>query len=264
MKANKYIPSLFLFLFVFSMAASGQSLIAVVDYMKLNPNFDGDYVEVEKSWKKIHEARQAEGILHSWTLYRVMFTGVDSPYDYVTVNFYTDMGKLENSFPQEIIQKAYPDMKDDEIEKMMQKTGASRELLKSEVFFQRLVTDTANQGKFIVVNRMNVVNVTGPEYVQMEREIYKPLHDESVRMGLRSGWSVWNKWPGDYRDFNFVTVDSYKSLSQMVSNNQPLFKSVHPDKDPLQVEKDTDRIRDWVSAEIWQYVDGVPPVETGQ
>jgi hypothetical protein len=263
MKVYKCIISTIFLLLVFVLSVSAQNLIAVVDYMKVNPDYEGNYQDVEKEWKKIHEARQTEGVLYSWALYRVLFTGTESPYDYVTVNLYTDMGKLENPIPQEVLQKAYPDYDDNKWEVFMKKTNDSRMLLKSEVFFRRLMADTSNQGKYIIVNRMNV-NVEGYEYIQMENEIYKPLHNMAVEMGLRAGWSVWNKWPGDYTDFNFVTVDSYKSLSQMVSNNQPLFKSVHPDKDPMEVQKETSRIRDWVSAEIWEYVDGVAARVTDQ
>lgn len=259
MKVIKIIIPLLLSILILAPSASAQTLIAVVSYMKANPEFEGDYLEVENAWKKLHEARQAEGTLYSWAFYRVMFTGSESPYDYVTVNIYTDMGKLENAYSDDLMDKLSKENGEEWVE-MINNTEASRSLLRSEVFFRRLWTDTSNQGKFIVVNRMNV-NVTGPEYVSLENDIYKPLHNESVKMGLRSGWSVWNKWPGDYRDFNFVTVDSYKSLAQMVSNNQPLFKSVHPNKDPLELEKETNRIRDWLSAEIWQYVDGVPAVD---
>ena len=264
MKANRILLPVILLVCMLPLSISAQSLIAVVDYMKVNPDFEGSYQDVEAEWKKVHEARQAEGILYSWALYRVMFTGSQSPYEYVTVNMYTDMGQLENSYPEEVLRKAYPDYDDKKWEDLQKRTGDSRDLTKSDVFFRRLASDTSNQGKYFLINRMNVVNVEGYEYVNMENEIYKPIYDESVRMGLRSGWSVWNKWPGDYSDFNFVTVDAFKSMAQMVSNNQPLFKSIHPDKDPVEVQKETSRIRDWISVEIWELVDMVPPLEAGQ
>ena len=66
----------------------------------------------------------------------------------------------------------------------------------------------------------------------MENEIYKPMHEESVKSGSRTGWSLWSKMDGDMTSGQYVTVDSYSSWDQMDQQSPfaDLFKKVHPKK----------------------------------
>ena len=89
-----------------------------VDYMKVQPGKDSDYLRVERSW----------------ALYNVRFPfGTEEKYDYVTVNTFDRFGQLEDPFTDlgEIFKKVHPNMKVDDIG---QQTEATRHLVRSEVW----------------------------------------------------------------------------------------------------------------------------------
>ena len=74
------------------------TMYAATDYMKSH-NVQ-DYMEIEQTWKKLHQNLVDEGLMFWWGLYEVTAPfGSDHPYDYVTVRIYTDFSQLENPFP---------------------------------------------------------------------------------------------------------------------------------------------------------------------
>jgi len=112
-----------------------------VDYMKVQPGKDSDYLRVEQeTWKPMHQERIKKGELRSWALYGVRFPfGTDEKYDYITVNTFDRFGQLENPFADlgEIFKKVHPNMKADDLE---QQTNATRHLIRSEVW--QLIDET--------------------------------------------------------------------------------------------------------------------------
>lgn len=78
----KYIILIFLALF----AILSHAQVAVLDYMKVTPENELEYLEVEEIWKKVHEEKVRVGLTKGWYLYKVRFTGTSSPYQYVTIN----------------------------------------------------------------------------------------------------------------------------------------------------------------------------------
>ena len=106
-----------------------------VDYMKVQPGKDSDYLRVEQQiWKPMHQERIRKGEVRSWALYNVRFPfGTEEKYDYVTVNTFDRFGQLEDPFTDlgETFKKVHPNMKVDDIG---QQTEATRHLVRSEVW----------------------------------------------------------------------------------------------------------------------------------
>ena len=72
------------FILIISTFLNAQT-IAVVDYMKVEPENTQAYMEVEKMWKNIHQTRLKKGLIKFWGLYSIMFSGANNDYNYVTV-----------------------------------------------------------------------------------------------------------------------------------------------------------------------------------
>jgi hypothetical protein len=72
-----------------------------VDYMKVQPGNEGDYMKVEQEgWKPIHQERIKQGKLHSWYFFGVDFpSGTETKYNYVTVNTFDQWGQVETRTP---------------------------------------------------------------------------------------------------------------------------------------------------------------------
>ncbi|MDP6967340.1 MAG: hypothetical protein QF551_08730 [Candidatus Marinimicrobia bacterium] len=245
---------------LFSTILSAQT-IAVVSYMKVEPGNTQEYLEVEKIWKKIHQTRLEKGMIKFWGLYSVMYTGTASEYNYVTVNHFNNMNELDNSWSDDLVQESFPGKSEAELNKMMARTSPSRDLIRSEPYNLVSYTETepAEPTKILFINFMTIEQGTNNAYVTMENEIYKPMHEESVKSGSRTGWSLWSKMDGDMTSGQYVTVDSYSSWDQMDQQSPfaDLFKKVHPKKRFNKVSEMTNQARLLERRETWELIDSV-------
>ena len=93
---NKILHPVLCLLFL-TISHFSKSQVAVVVYMKVKPGNENKYLEVQKSWKKLHELRLKTGNILTWALYRPMFTGLDYQWQYVTVTLYKDIAAYKNA-----------------------------------------------------------------------------------------------------------------------------------------------------------------------
>jgi len=204
--------------------------MAVVSYMRLEGSTD-DYLEVEKKWKKMHEVRINNGNLVGWQLFEVMFAGQESPAHYIVVNHYKDMDQYEKAFEggiEALYQAAYPEGNWDELSKA---TGDSRVLTHNEVYWLQDEATSEKETKYLTVNYFKVREGGGQEYVDMEKELYKPWHQESMKTSDRSYWGVYSMRPRPHNKYQYVTVDGYTGEDVEGYDAQAVWKTVHPDKD---------------------------------
>jgi len=260
MKAIKFIISVLCTLCVTAILYA-QTIIAQVDYMKIEPGGTSEYLEVEKIWKKIHQARLDQGLITFWGLYDVMFTAENDPYDFVTINWYTSMDKYENSFSNEILKAAFPDMSDEELTKMLERTEASRRLVNTDMYIRQATSETSptEPAAYFVVNWMTVEPGNASDYLNMEREIYKPVHEESIKGNFRSGWSLWSRFMGNQLQEQYATADAFSSWSQMMQefSYEEILKKVHPDKNIDELNEMTLKLRTMGRSEVWKLLDSV-------
>ena len=243
-----------------SLAMNSFGQIAVVDYMKVSPANTSKYLEVEKNWKKIHQARLDAGLIISWSLFQVMFAGSDDPYQYATVTIYKSLDDYEKSFEDKIFTAAYPNAKEKDMDEMMNKTADSRSLTNSKVFY--LVTNLEPKSYadaiYLTISTMRVKPSGRDAYEKMENDWYKPLHTNFMKQGAMEGWSIWGKWLGDATDYQYVAVNSYSSLGQMTKGNYTqAIKAALPGKTPADVEAKTLAAREMTGSQIWKRIDDV-------
>ena len=266
MRTLKFYALAVLLTYALAHASYGQNTMAVVDYMKVEPSKVSQYLELEKKWKTIHEARIKNGVITNWGLYEVMFTGENDPYNYVTVTWYKGMEKFDDSLPQNAYEEAYPQLASSEgLQSFMRETLDARSLVASNAFhlLTQAETDPASPPKYFAINSMRVKPKKAQHYIQMEKEIYKPMHEEAIKAKNRAGWSVWMKWPGNFEDFQYGTVDAYSSFEQMSPGSfEDIFKAVHPDKNIDEVVKKTLETRTIARTELWKLIDMVSPPST--
>ena len=107
-----------------------------LDYMKAAPGKGGEYVDLEKTvWKRIHEERLNAGIITGWSLYSVLFpSGTLAEYTHVTVNTYDDFSKTRGGFPASVLDKALKDKTESGRQKLFDRTMASRDIVRTEIF----------------------------------------------------------------------------------------------------------------------------------
>ena len=105
---------------------------------------------------------------------------------------------------------------------------------------------------------MNVKPGGEGAYEKLEKDIYKRLHESMIKSGNMEGWGVWAKYPGNYKDYQYVTVNVYSSLAQMKSSNYPdVFKKIFPTMKIDDVTSKTNAARTVTENFIWKQVEDV-------
>ena len=118
---------------VYGALAEPAKRIYIVDYMKVEPGREQDYMEVETDWwKPVHAERIRNGSMHAWRLYKVRYPdGTQRDYDYVTVNVFDSFEDSERD-PYPLFDAVHPDIDVAEVER---RTLAARNLVRGELWY---------------------------------------------------------------------------------------------------------------------------------
>ena len=237
-------------------------IVVQVDFFKSKAG--GNYMSLEMDiYKAIHHEMIKQGQKLGWYLYQVRFPyGSQAEYDFVTVNVYRDMKQAMGdplfSF-EDLAQDVHSNIAAEELTRM---TEAARDFIKMELFslIDEAVVGTGEKpAEFVRVNFMDVNEGVGPDYVQHELEWFKPYHMAMIEAGARYDWSLYARSVpyGDAYGYNFLTIDFYKNLDQLVAPEPTgLMQEVHKDKDVQYLIRDkTSKLRTLTRQETWQLVD---------
>jgi hypothetical protein len=234
-------------------------LYVVLDYMKVAADKADAYIDVEKNvWKGIHEQRVKDGILHAWYLYRVENPpGQERDYAFVTVNVYDAFAKLENPYPV----KYFTGVPAEEL----QKTGALRDLMRSEVWrLEDGLMASPAEDPFIVVDYMQPAAGSEAEYYTLETEVWKKFHEARIKEGLMNAWLFSGRmFPGGSETpYAAMTINVYASREAAAdpAAGQVLgavFEGMNAQQRDL-VNR-TDALRTIVKEDVWKRIDQVAP-----
>jgi hypothetical protein len=244
-----------LILFHIPIIVKGQAVIGVADYMKV-VNVE-EYLELEKQWYQIHKERLKEGMISGWAMYEVVFTSPEESYDFVTVSWYDSFSKMREAVSDETIQAAFPDMNANEIKEFHQKTEQARTRVSQEFFHQMLTSAEGldTQGKFYRINEIKVQKGKSKDLLEIYEEIYLPLYKEDVKQQKRTVWSLWEKFEGTLKDYQYLSADGYSSMDQIDQvNYKAYFNKIHPNKDVEKISEEVEKLRELVSTEMWKLI----------
>jgi len=237
------------------------SLFVVVDFMKVDPQNQTKYLEVEQEiWKPMHQERINQGIIAGWFLYAVEFSGEGDDYNYVVITLYDNAEKLENPWASDIPGKVHPNKKMDEL---MKRTYDSQTHMKSELFYSIATAPEIPLEKpapYMQVNFMKVEPQLQSGYEQLESEIWLPIHNESIRSGRTTGWGLWSSlFPrGAERPYQYITLNAFSEYSYIFELDFSVpFSNIHPDKDYAETQQKTWELRRIVRTELWDLIDYV-------
>lgn len=234
----------------------------VLHYMKVAPGKAEEYLRLEQQvWKPVHQDRVKSKEMVGWRLYAVPYTAdPQREYDYVTANIYDNVAATEGNGLLEVFQRRYTAR---EATANLAKTGAARQMVRAEVW--RLVeqtvprspaSSTAVAPRYLTVDYMR--SKPGGNYVAVERDIWKPIHQERLASGMSGGWSLYSLvLPGGTSyPYDYATVNALTSLSALTDPyTEALFKKVHPNVPMTEIGSRTTASRDLTRRELWVLVD---------
>jgi hypothetical protein len=243
---------------------AGQSAVpprfVVLSYMKAAPGRAEEYVRLEREiWKPFHQERvRSKGML-GWELFAVPYTA-DTPreYDYVTANIYDNFAATaDDSGLVETFRRVHASR---DPARLLAQTWAARQVVRSEVWRLRdLATGArgvAGPSKYLLLGYMR--SKPGGNYVAVEQELWKPIHQERVRSGALDRWGLFELMlpGGTSYPYDYVTTNSVSDLATLVdAYPADLFRRVHPNTPMADIVSRTTGSRDLTRRELWVLVD---------
>jgi hypothetical protein len=235
-------------------------VFALLDFMKVKQGDEQKYIDLERNyWKKIHQERVKQGEIVRWVLYEVLYQGANDEYNFVTVAILNNPDKLEEPYAGIEVEKI---LAGEDIEKIMQETGDSRQLVKRNLI---TMVSTANDEsgpapfKYVQIDYMNVKPGNGSAYLDIENKVWKPVHQEFMNNGSRTGWALWQMiYPsGSGMEYQYATSNYIADFSKLMTINfTEAFNKAHPGGNTEKLMADTNKSRDLVRSELWRVIDG--------
>lgn len=244
-----------------SKAQDQPPVFAIVDFMKVKPGSEGKYLDLEKSiWKPLHQERVNQGKIMGWILYRIRYTGTCDLYNYATVTVFDNPANLEDPWAGIDSKKILPGK---DIDIAYDETLKSRDLVKSNLIMREAeVYPEGGPGpyKYLQVDFMKVKPGNERLYLDVEKNIWKPVHNEFIKAGSRVGWSLWSmQFPsGSGGEYQFATVNYFSDFNKIgMANYTDAFNKAHPGENIDELSAKTASSRDLVRSELWEVVDSV-------
>ncbi len=238
-------------------AVSQDRPVVVADFMKVDAGKENRYLELEKDWKKIHQARLEKGYITGWQLWQKMYASPEDDDRFITLNWYENFEKSSEKGTAEVIGELFNER---ELEELMKRTLKARDQENTEVMHRVTGTENNNPVEFIVIYQLKVGAANQEDYIRMKKEIFKPIYEEAVKRGEMGTWSIWSRWPFDDDDYQFVAVNGFGEFSQMQNVNfAEIIKKVHPDLDTEELKQKITKARKVTAVQIWKLLDQVMP-----
>lgn len=106
---------------------------------------------------------------------------------------------------------------------------------------------------------MKVDPAKDEEYRRLEREIWRPMHQERIRQGLMRSWTVYAvRFPsGTKREYDYALVNTYKSVADMERSIVDVIPKIHPNIPVAELSRRTFDARELVRGEMWYQIDHI-------
>ena len=109
----------------------------------------------------------------------------------------------------------------------------------------------------VEVSCMKVDPLKEDEYLKLEHDIWKPMHQERIKQGHMRSWTLYEvRYPaGSHRECDYRTLNTYSSLADMDRSIADVVAKVHPNMPTADLVRRTYAARDLTRGELWYQVD---------
>jgi hypothetical protein len=237
-----------------------QAAFARVTYHRVAPGSEAEFERfMSAAWRPIFQRQWQAGRVSNWILYRVHMTGATDAYNYASVTYHDTWARTESAASwSAIVRDDNPAGATVTIERTLELGPVVQQALYSRVDF---VTRSSPQPfRYAVLDFMKVREGMLDEYLKVEREDWKPLHEVLTREGNRVGWALWDYVVpgGTGSTHDFVTTMMFGDYASIkAANDAEAYQRAHPTGDLAASVARTRRSRDVVRTEIWEVVEAL-------
>jgi len=238
-------------------AQNDETAYVIVEYMKVKPGMESDYRKCEKVWKLIHQERIKAGLITGWDFEQILYPrGSNTEYDYLTITHlksWKAIDELDKSWNS----KTWANLTKNLSEKQLvlaNNANQYRDIVKKEIWRAADIVfapgDTRPQ--YAVENFMKIPAGGWDDWVEMETQFVKPVHQKNIKMGNRAGWLIgFMILPrGDDYPYQGSTIDFYNTWEDMEKDESKAWKAIYPSMDPSRVKSRIEATRTLVKTEV--------------
>lgn len=251
------ITTLFtLLLFSVTSAQTKDGAYLNFDYLKVSSENMDDFEGIaDTQWKEIFKKEMGDNKITGCYVYRVLYPGGQLPdYNYVIVRTYSNIPSILE------VNERLRNQMDSKYDKLRKKTlGIAThqfsELWKTEAGI--FLDHTEKPSEFMVMNYMQVMPGRELEYLALENDIARPLHQERVEEGMMHNWRTYAlmKPGGMNYKYNFATADYYDKIENIEFGfTNDIMKTVMPNANVTETLDAINQTRVISSTELWQLI----------
>ena len=200
-----------------------EQLYLLFEFMQVNDEKDSDYWQVEEFWSGIHKQRVADKTILGWDMWSLTPAGVEQGSQYMTVTLFAslkDMLQATTSWDiGNYVKKAYPDMKEKDLNAMFEKTVKARDIAHQVFLKQGDKTDDSFEMKIGTIATIDIMKQLDDGYEKAESEIFKPWHQDMVKKGKKGSWQILQViLPAGSESYGtHLTVSMFNDAAQLAS-----------------------------------------------
>jgi hypothetical protein len=234
-----------------------------IDYLDISQDQVKKFIklvnnDLKSQYHKLVNSRD----LKSWSLYKVQYPGGEkSNYNFVSVATVSSMDAIDEYFSTITTPDFIPAGLGTNGQKHLNRIST---LVKSELWKveNSLRADSSSKpSRFMTMDYMNVAPGKSPDYLMLEDEIAKPIHNERVKRGRMDGWEVYSLiLPGGVNyGYNYATGNHFDKLGHVEFgfNNEIIRQTMGSNSDVPELFETIYATRDLVKVELWELVDFV-------
>lgn len=200
-----------------------KQLYLLFEFMQVNDEQESNYWQVEEFWSGIHKQRVADKTIVSWDMWSLTPAGVKQGSQYMTVTTFASLKDMLQASSwwdvDKYVKKAYPDMKEKELNAMFEKTARSRDIA-NQVYLKRIDrTENSFEMKPGIIATIDIMKQLDEGYEKAESEIFKPWHQEMVTKEKKGSWGLLRViLPAGSESYGtHLTVSMYKDAAQLAA-----------------------------------------------
>ncbi|SHF80671.1 hypothetical protein SAMN05443144_113111 [Fodinibius roseus] len=228
-----------------------------MDYIHVGPDQFFTFTDqVTHELRAVYQQLVEDDALKNWQLYHVSYPGGEkTDYNFVSIVTATDLAAFEEVFSTVSSSPYIPSAFGSEIS-AVHDSIIKTELWKVENAF---IDSTKNHpAKYMSMDYMDVAPDKNPDYLMLEEEVAKPIHEARIEKNIMSGWEVYSLIiPGGIEyGYNFATGNFYDRLEHIEYGftNEVINQAIGTNANIPELFATIYETRDMVKVELWELI----------
>lgn len=228
-----------------------------IDYLKTKVEKAADFEKlVKNNWKAVYKKQMDTAKITGWYFYKVQYPGGEAgEYNYIIITTFNDLNPVLDMDIALQSQLSYTNSNKNGRNEVLA-TRQFSELWKTEAEIMSI--SEKEFGKIMVMNYMRVTPGKEAEYLTLENDMARPLHEERINSNEMHSWRAFSLiQPGGLNyGYNFATADFFEKLSDVEYGfTNELIKSVMPGTNINEMFDAIYSTRDITKYELWLLID---------